>query len=145
MEFASNPLGQRANLLAQQRLQFYYGNAIIEIRHLAFESDALLGSRPLDHGNVERLWNLFELEGCANLEPEHRVAATISQHTLQRGLAHTGIRQEKLFDQVNPPRLAFENDVHLVCAYGKHRLKAGESFGEYEWLVELYSSSKCTI
>ena len=88
---------------------------------------------------------MFELEGCANLEPEHKVAATISEHTLQGGLAHSGIRKENLFDQVNPPRLAFKDDVRLVCAYGKHRLQAGESFGEYEWLVELYSSSKCTI
>lgn len=145
MEFARNPHGQRANLLAQERLQFYYGHAIIEIHHLAFESDAMLGSRPLDHRNVERLRNLFELEGCANLEPEHKVAATISEHTLQGGLAHSGIRKENLFDQVNPHRLAFQDDVRLVCAYGKHRLQAGESFGEYEWLVELYSSSKYTM
>lgn len=75
---------------------------------------------------------------------EHKVAVTISRHTLQTGLAHTGIRQENLFDQVNPPKLVF-NDVSLICAYGKHGLKAKESFGEYEWLVELYSSSKCTI
>lgn len=145
MEFASNPLGQRANILAQQRLQSYYGHAIIETSHLAFESDAILGSRPLDHRNVERLRNLFELKECANFEPEHRVAATISEDTLQGGLAHTGIRKENLFDQVNPPRLAFKDDIRLVCAYGKHRLKAGESFGEYEWLVELYSSSKYII
>jgi len=94
---------------------------------------------------VERLRNLLDLEGCANLEPEHRVAATISRDTLQRGLAHTGIRQENLFDQVNPSRMVFKDDASLVCAYGKHRLKAGESFKEYEWLVELYSSSKCTL
>ena len=120
MEFDSNLPGQRANLLVHERLQFYYRHTIIEMRHLASERDAILGSRPLDCRNVERLQNLFELEGCANLEPEHRVAATISRHILQRGLAHTGIRQENLFGQVNPPRLVFEGDVSLVCAYGKH-------------------------
>ncbi|KAB8069697.1 hypothetical protein BDV29DRAFT_198506 [Aspergillus leporis] len=138
MESANNTLGHRANLLAQQRLQWYRGCAIIEIRHLAFESEVVLGSRPLDQGNIKRLLNIFHLEGCANLEPENCVAAIISEQTLQSSLAHTGITREALFNHINPPSLLFAEPIQLLCIYGKHRLKAGEAFGEDRWLVDLY-------
>lgn len=91
MESVNNALGYRANQLAQRRLRYYRGYAVVETRHLTFESDAVLGLRPLDKGNIERLLNVFRLEGCANLEPEYRVAAIIRELTLQSGLAHTGI------------------------------------------------------
>lgn len=104
MEPTYNPLGHRANLLAQQRLQFYCGRAIIEIHHLEFESDAILGSRSLDQGIMKRLQNVFALEGCANLKPKHRVAATVSQHTLQELLAHTEIRQEDVMGSASSIR-----------------------------------------
>lgn len=142
MESVNNTLGHRANKLAQQRLRYYRGCAVVETRHLAFESDAVIGSRPLDKGNIERLLNIFRLEGCANLEPEHRVAATMSEQTLRSGLAHTGITQEKLFNRVTPPNLSFADAAQLVCRYGEHRLKAGEAFGENRWLVELYLAGK---
>jgi hypothetical protein len=142
MESANNALGHRANLLAQQRFQWYRGCAAIEIRHLAFESNAVLGSRPVDQGNINRLLNIFHLEGCANLEPENCVAAIISEQTLQSSLAHTGITREALFNRTNPPNLLFAEPTQLPCAYGKHRLKAGEAFGEDRWLVDLYLCGK---
>ncbi|PYH80578.1 hypothetical protein BO82DRAFT_285995 [Aspergillus uvarum CBS 121591] len=140
MQAINDPLGQKANLLAQTRLQYFRGYAIIDMRHLSFESDAILGSRPLDQTNVRRLHTMFALEGCANLEPEHKVAATVSELTLQEGLTRTGITQEALFNQVNPVNLSFEDSVRLVCVFGKHRLRAGEGFGVDRWLVELYST-----
>lgn len=40
--------------------------------------------------------------------------------------------------------MLFAYAVQLVCGYGKHRLKAGEAFGEDRWLVELYLAGKHT-
>lgn len=145
MDLFDKPFGQRTNLLAQQRRQYYRGRAIIELRYLTIECDAILGSRPLDKRNVKRLLNIFTVEGCASLEPENRVAATINAHVLELGLAQTGIKQEDLFNQIDTPCLFFDNAVRLVCVYGKHRLKAGEAFGEDRWLVELYLSGKSGI
>ncbi|PYH98937.1 hypothetical protein BO71DRAFT_415861 [Aspergillus ellipticus CBS 707.79] len=140
MQAINDPLGQKANLLARTRLRYFRGYAIIDMRHLSFESDAILGSRSLDQTNVRRLHTIFAIEGCANLEPEHKVAATVSELTLQEGLTRTGITQEALFNQVNPVNLSFEDSVRLVCVFGKHRLRAGEGFGVDRWLVELYST-----
>ncbi|GLB05102.1 hypothetical protein AtubIFM57258_011133 [Aspergillus tubingensis] len=113
---------------------------LLNTRHLAFESDAILGSRPLDDANIKRLLNVFKLEGCASLDPEHGVVATISEETLQRAFEQTGIAQANLFDYGSAPNLEFADTVRLVCAYGKHRIRAGEAFGEDRWLVELYLS-----
>ncbi|KAJ5084782.1 hypothetical protein NUU61_009361 [Penicillium alfredii] len=138
MDSPDNPLGYRTNQLALQKLQYYQGCAIIELRHLMFEPDDVFGGRQLNERNVKRLLTIFEIEGCGNLEPEHRVAAIIDQETLTKTLTHTNLSRQALLDPTNQPRLLLERDARLTCVYGKHRLKAGEAFGENRWLVDLY-------
>lgn len=138
MDASDNPLSQRTNELAAQRLQCYQGCAIIEFQHLKFEEDIFLGVRLFDEQNVQRLLKIFQIEGCGSLEPEHRVAALIDQETLSRALLQSSLTRESLLDPTNQPQLFFEGDVQATCVYGKHRLKAAESFGERRWLVDLY-------
>ncbi|KAJ5456077.1 uncharacterized protein N7458_004341 [Penicillium daleae] len=138
MDASDNPLGHRTNILAAQRLQFYQGCVIIELHRLKFELNSVLGSRSLDERNVARIHKIFEIEGCGNLEPEHRVAALIDQETLSRALLLSDLSRESLLDPTNQPLLLLEGDVQLICVYGKHRLKAAELFGERRWLVDLY-------
>ena len=140
MDFDSsnfNSLGRRADQVVQERLRYYRGCAKVEVRHLAFESEHVLGSRPLDMDNVNRLVKIFNIEGCSHFEPEHRVAAIISEEILNQSLLRSNTTQEALFD-IDPPVLIFEDNTKLLCPYGKHRLKAAEEFGEDWWLVELY-------
>lgn len=133
-----NPLGRRADLIIQERFRYYRGCARIEIRHLEFDNEHVLGSRPLDADNVNRLVKIFNIEGCSHFEPEHRVAAIISEEILIQSLIRSNTTQEALFDIIDPPTLFFEENTKLLCPYGKHRLKAAEEFGENWWLVELY-------
>ncbi|CDM37259.1 unnamed protein product [Penicillium roqueforti FM164] len=77
MEASENLLGHRTNSLALHRLKYYEGCAIIKLQYLRFETDNLTGTRQIAEKNVEKLLRMFEIEGCGNLEPEHRVAATI--------------------------------------------------------------------
>jgi hypothetical protein len=60
---------------------------------------------------------------------------------LSRALTKSDLTRESLLDPTNQPGLSFEGDVRLMCVYGKHRLKAAESFGETRWLVDLYLDS----
>jgi hypothetical protein len=138
MDTSENLLGHRTNSLAIQRLQSYQGCAIIKLQHLQFEANHLIGTREIAEKNVEKLLKMFEIEGCGNLEPEHRVCATIQQGVLGRALAKSNLTREALLDPINQPHLLLEREDLITCVYGKHRLKAGERFGEITWLVDLY-------
>ncbi|KAF4175368.1 hypothetical protein CNMCM8694_008051 [Aspergillus lentulus] len=134
----NNELGDQADKITQERLRCYRGSAKVELRFLAFEQHGSLGARPLDQSNVDRLITIFNIKGCQHLEPEHRVAAVISQDVLTRSLELSGVSQSALLNHVDPPHLVFQDDVRLICPYGQHRLKAAEAYGEAWWLVELY-------
>ncbi|KAJ5504602.1 hypothetical protein N7463_007476 [Penicillium fimorum] len=138
MSSSEATLGDLANQVAYQKLQHFVGCAIIELSHLKFESLEIMGVREFDKKNFQRILSIFEIEGCANLEPEHRVAATINQKTLKDGLAYTEISQETLLNPTSRLPLRFKSTQQLVCLYGQHRLRAGEAHGETEWLVDLY-------
>lgn len=138
MDPSENLRGHRTNSLALQRLQSYQGCAIIKLQHLEFEANNLTGTREVAEKNVEKLLKMFEIEGCGNLEPEHRVSATIEEEVLRRALAKSNLTREALLDPTNHPYLMLEGEDLMTCIYGKHRLKAGERFGEFTWLVDLY-------
>ncbi|UDD63794.1 hypothetical protein AFCA_011053 [Aspergillus flavus] len=103
-----------------------------------FEGEEVLGSRPLDPKNVDRLAKIYEVEGCQQLEPEHRVAALIKEDILYQTIEQCNIIPNALFDYANPPTLSFNQNVRLLCLYGKHRLKAAEIHAVASWLVDLY-------
>lgn len=138
MDTGENPLSQRTNELAVQRLQCYQGCAAIELRNLKFDAYTVLGSRPLDEGNVNRLLDLFEIEGCGNFEPEHKIAALIDRQTLQTALSKSNLTMHSLLDPTKQPRLSFTADIQLSCVYGRHRINAADAFGVKSWLVDLY-------
>lgn len=98
----------------------------------------MLGSRPLDEGNVDRLLDLFEIEGCGNFEPEHKIAALIDRQTLQTALSKSNLTMHSLLDPTKQPRLSFTTDIQLSCVYGRHRINAADAFGVKSWLVDLY-------
>lgn len=98
MDASDDPLGHRTNELAAQRLQCYRGCAIVHLQHLKFETNPTLGDRHLDARNVERLLTIFEIEGCGNLEPEHRVAALINGETLSKAISQSDLTRESLLD-----------------------------------------------
>ncbi|KAJ5981105.1 hypothetical protein N7481_008403 [Penicillium waksmanii] len=131
-------LSDRANLLAVQRLQFFRGCAVIDFNHLFFEDAALLGSREYSQDNVDRLIKIFQIEGCCNMEPEHRVAAVVDSDKLKNALSISGITQEQLLDPTTQITLGFEEGTRLMCIFGKHRLRAAQAIGMRSWLVDIY-------
>lgn len=138
MDAYDNTFGHQTNNLAAQRLQYYQGCVVIEFQHLKFNNGFAPGSRFLDEQNVTRIIKIFEIEGCGNLEPEHRVAALVDGETLSKALSLSGLTRESILDPTKQPLLFLENDAQLTCVYGRHRLRAAETFGEKRWLVDLY-------
>lgn len=79
---------------------------------------------------MEKLFRIFEIEGCGNLEPKHRVTATINQEVLRKALTKSNLTLEALIDLKNQPNLLLEGEDIITCIYRKYCLKAGERFGE---------------
>ncbi|RDH38292.1 hypothetical protein BDQ94DRAFT_156322 [Aspergillus welwitschiae] len=129
---------QKADQLVTQRLRYFRGYAKIELQHLIFEDMDVIGSCEVDRKNVERLVEIFKIEGCGHLEPEHRVAAIIDAQILEEAAASSMVTNEMLLKEVDPPSLRFRQDIQLLCPYGNHRLLAAKVYGEKWWLVELY-------
>ena len=142
METSENILGQRTNSLALQRLQCYQGCAIIKLQHLRLEDNKTIGTRGFAEENVTKILRMFEIEGCGNLEPKHRVATIIEQEVLRKALTKSNLTREDLLDPTNQPNLILEGEDLITCVYRKHRLKAGERFGETIWLVDLYRDGR---
>lgn len=138
METSDDPQDLQLNELGAHRLRCYQGCAIVHLQNLKFETNPLLGDGEIDERNVERLLTIFEIEGCGNLAPEHRVAALITRETLTKAISQSGITRELLLDATIYPRLLLEREVRLAYVYWRHRLEAAESFGERCWLVDLY-------
>lgn len=131
-----NQPNTNANKLAAARGTFYVGSAIMSIHHLVFDREEF------DKKNLDRLEKIFEIEGCWNLYPEYRVAATVDRATLESSLNRADISSETLMDPREQPTLPFEASTKLKCIYGKHRIKAATRYGETRWLVDLYLDSK---
>jgi hypothetical protein len=142
METSEDILGRRTNSLPLQRLQYYQGCAIIKLQHLRFEENNLMGTRGVTEKIVTKILRMFEIEGCGKLEPEHRVAAIIDQEELSKALAISNLTRETLLDPTKQTSLILDEDDLVTCVYGKHRLKAGERFGESVWPVDLYRDGK---
>ncbi|KAJ5249293.1 hypothetical protein N7468_000744 [Penicillium chermesinum] len=127
----SNTLGQQRNELARQRLQSFRGSAVIPFRNLS------LGDEHRNKTNISRLTKIFELEGCANLDPENRIAAVIPSDVLNEVLQKQNISNSSLMDPGQFPCLDL-GDKTIDIIYGRHRLIAGFEFGLHKWLVDLY-------
>ncbi|KAL1873636.1 hypothetical protein Plec18167_006153 [Paecilomyces lecythidis] len=130
--------GYSADRIAQQRSLYFRGRAKVKLSNLEFERDEVLGTRPEDKANTQRLVEVFRTEGCVRLEPEHHVAAVVSEDQLHQSLLLSSTSQEALIQAPEPPILNLSHDTKLICLYGKHRLKAAEICGEDWWVVELY-------
>jgi hypothetical protein len=131
---------QYSNSAAQERMRYFRGCAEVKFPHLLCE-DRIPGTRPLEEKNVRRLVEIFQIEGCQSMEPEHRMAAKISDDDLTNALSKSHISQEDLLKSSEPPLLEFGSGVHLLCAQGKHRIEAAKKCGLYSWVVELYIDS----
>lgn len=146
MDSVSNSFGHRSNQLARQRLQHFKGCAIIDFNQLALDQTAenMANMRHRSNKNLERLIKLFEIEGCANLEPEHRVAAIVSAEALNDALLRSNISQDSLFNPQKHQELFFDQGYKLKVIYGNHRLVAAQKVGENQWLVDLYQDGRET-
>ena len=128
-------------LYLHQRQAHYLGKARVKLHNLTFDEEAE-GCRPLNVKNVQRLAEIYESEGCRNLDPNNAVSALISDDMLANILRASGRQQSSLIEQSIPPLLPLDEHNKLLCLNGRHRITAGLQFldpVERWWLVYLYN------
>src|SRR4051794_424803 len=95
-----------------------------------------------DKKKWQRILRIFELQGCKDGEPEHRIPAMVRKDELQSVLARSGF-----VDRVpaQPPKLIFGHALRFLR--GRHRLVAAAEYlavTEQWWTVDLYDQGECT-
>ncbi len=124
----------------------FHGSAKIHFRHLVFHqpNSQISADLNLDPKNVQRLTQIFRLEGCLRLDLEHHVPAIISDDILAQSLYQSGVRSEDLRRRGSPPTLDLPEGFGVLCLHGKHRIAAAKNVllpGNKWWTVDLYSNS----
>ena len=116
----------------------FCGCAKIPLRSLRPE-DLLTNPRQLDPKNITRLLNVFRLEGCLRLEPEHHVPAIVNPQALDDALRSHNLGRASLKTLEEPVSIDFR--VAITYLHGAHRLEAASQFLQGEdkwWIVDLY-------
>lgn len=115
----------------------FLGSAKVHLKHLNFDVyESQSTSLTLDTRNIDRLIQVFKLEGCLRLDLEPHIPAIISQETFQKSLAHS---------KVDNTALLFPEHIHLSCLHGKHRIAAAKTLllpGDTWWIVDLYQDGQ---
>ena len=133
-------------LIVQDKQAHFRGTAKVKLKHLKFEEHLTL----FDPSNVSRLVNIFKLEGCARLDPDHHVPVVIHESQLKSALGQSHASEADLLKplQTEPPELFFPSGFTLTCLHGQHRIAAAREFllpGDQWWIVDLYVSGPSFI
>lgn len=128
--------------LHRELCSYFRGSAKIRLVHLEPEEYNYFN---LDEGNVARLQEVFKLQGCLRLNPEHHIRALISNETLEGALRTSELRPQDLYQLDEFEDLALGEGVRVTVLQGRHRVQAAKRFCEGDdrwWVVDLYDDRK---
>jgi hypothetical protein len=137
--------GQRAGLHDDpeiDRLHKFLGTVKVNLDDIYFDPS---DTRVIDPANVDRLYGIFEKEGCQHEAPKHRIPVTISASQFELALNTAGIVRNDLNNPSSAelPLLQFER--HVRGLHGQHRILAGKRYlapRKQWWTVDLYLNGK---
>ncbi len=112
-------------LIEKERV--FCGSVKVPICKLTAE-DMLTNPRQLDPKNVARLRNIYLLEGCHRLDPQHHVPVLIDQFALDQALRKDNISRSSLKSFDEPKLLSVDRNITYL--HGRHRLEAAKDFLE---------------
>ena len=121
----------------------FQGTAKVLLRHLSFPSqqENRAGDLHLNHRNIARLVQIFNIEGCHRLDPANHIPVLIDEDSLQQSLVQSGLTKVDLLKKHTPPLLRLEETAVLDCLHGRHRIAAAHEFllpVDKWWAVDLY-------
>jgi hypothetical protein len=132
--------------LFEQKAHFYRGRAKIDIQRLRDEEGVNEPTRTIDEQNVVRLHQVYELDDCLRLDPDHFVPALVDPPLLREALTLSQLQQRDLLGYNEPKHLDIPIGGQVRILHGRHRLLAAERSllpGDKWWVVELYDHGQC--
>jgi len=124
------------------RLQKFLGTAKVHLEDIYFNPK---DTRVVDAANVDRLYDIFEKEGCQHEAPKHRIPVTISAAQFELALNTAGIVRNDLNNPSSPELHLLHFGCHVRGLHGQHRILAGKRYlapRKQWWAVDLYLNGK---
>lgn len=138
-------MSSSAHLIVDQH-RYHRGFAKIRLQNLEFSEDA--ARPPLSQTNIDRLYKIFDLEGCQRLDPDNYVPVLVDHEVLGEALARTGVSEQQLLDPRSLPLLQLGGDSKALVLHGRHRLRAAEKFltdsTEKWWTIDIFDSGEAS-
>lgn len=131
--------------VAKSRTETFRGTARISLEALHFKGERRREPDPCAiQRKVERLREIFRIQGCLRLPPEHQIEARISLDIFEDAVQQSNVDRSHLLKPPDgvPPHLAFPLGFHLDCVSGQHRIEAAKQFlkgRDRWWTVQLYT------
>lgn len=119
--------------ILKEKAEKYHGSFKIWLHHLQPE-DQQTNPRQTDPKNIARLLNVYRIEGCHRLKPQHRVPVLIAGDLVPSTDLSSGSEPRGFIDLAG-------TEV-LVYLHGHHRLEAAKRFlqpSDAWWVADLYS------
>ena len=95
--------------------------------------------------NVDRLIQVFKIEGCYCLDSDHHISAIISRQSFEQVLQDTNINHYTLINSNDPPLIWPEGATVL---HGRHWLTATQNYlnpNEQWWVVDFYNDGEVMV
>jgi hypothetical protein len=128
----------RLNRLNDEICSKSQGTAKVDLNSLKF------GKKEPDKDNVNRLMNIYKLEGCNRSNPLHFIPGDISEEVLQASLNLSNLTIDDLRSS-EPPTLYLPPGTQVTCLNGHHRVAAlrESRYLHPWWTIRLYVGKGC--
>lgn len=134
---------QQALAREREKARAFLGSAKIKLQHLSFTQAQ---DRAPDEKNDKFLLDTFRRNGCDQLDPVHRIAATVDEAVFRMALSHDNLTSDLLQgrDPADLPMLSLPDGFRVQCLRGAHRIRAARGVlaqDQQWWIVDLYAQS----
>lgn len=116
------------------------GLARVDLSDLDFSHAGANGHRQEDRRNVDRLVQVFRIEGCDRAEEKHFIRGYVDQTELPLPLPQQKPRAFTNENVASIPRL----QIKVRCNEGLHRILAARQYleeGDQWWVIRLFDAS----
>ncbi|KAK4982611.1 hypothetical protein LTR50_007666 [Elasticomyces elasticus] len=118
----------------------YRGLVRVDIDALDFAHGTV--HRPISERNVDRLRQVFTLEGCRRYTEKNYITAVVDLPTLERALLDFDLQLDGLLQRCAPQDIPKLSCAKLRCLHGLHRVSAAlQHLDENDrwWIVKLFT------
>ncbi|KAG0129958.1 hypothetical protein HOY82DRAFT_650608 [Tuber indicum] len=117
----------REREIMRERQDRFKGSARLSIISLRFPEGRL---RAVDQRNIDRLVDIYRVQGCLWRDSEHRIPALINSGVLTAALEASGVLPQMLVASGDDPPVLQFPDHSIECRHGRYHVLAATKYFE---------------